>query len=354
MNILSICDTPEIAQVIQIINTIITIIKISVPIILIVALSIDFLLAIKVGDADLLKKATEGAVKKMIAAVLIFLIPSFVSLIIDVVNPSIGYKECLNVKYSASAYETKAESLVAKAESTTTMNDYSAAVIAVSKVTDINKRVAYQERLKAVKEIIDKRSDENNDTPHGNGTGSGDGSGSGSGGTSPGTTDNTSGTGNYTVSYKDGTFYIPNVRATNDSQIPAQSGISGTNPEFSRRLQLLIADAKKAGYKVTISQGHRPYSVQLSKWNSSSRPCSTRSAHIACPGGSRHGFGIAADLRFDGTGCPEDDFDCNAAATWVHANAANYGLKFRMNYEPWHIEPDKVSGGSFGACNAKC
>ena len=198
MNMLSICDTPEVAQVIQIINTIITIIKISVPIILIVALSMDFLLAIKVGDADLLKKATEGAVKKMIAAVLIFLIPSFVSLIIDLVNPSIGYKECLNVKYSASAYETKAEALVAKAESTTTTNDYSAAVIAVSKVTDINKRVAYQKRLNAVKEIIDKRAEENNENPHG--------TGSGTGGTTAGSDSNTSGTGDYTVSYKDGTF----------------------------------------------------------------------------------------------------------------------------------------------------
>ena len=36
------------------------------------------------------------------------------------------------------------------------------------------------------------------------------------------------------------------------------------------------------------------------------------------------------------------DATCNEAAKWVHANAANYGLKFRMSWEPWHIEPENV------------
>ena len=43
-----------------------------------------------------------------------------------------------------------------------------------------------------------------------------------------------------------------------------------------------------------------------------------------------------------------------AAAKWAHANAGNYGLKFRMNWEPWHIEPAQVNGGNFGSCQASC
>lgn len=156
-----------------------------------------------------------------------------------------------------------------------------------------------------------------------------------------------------TVVYKDGVFYIPNKRATSDSDIPKQSGQYGLNPIFWSRLEKLINDAAAKGYTIGVTSGWRSYSSQLSLWNNSSRSCSTRSSWVACPGGSRHGFGIAADLKFNGTSC-SGSWDCNEAAKWVHANAANYGLKFRMSWEPWHIEPDNVSGGSFGSCTASC
>lgn len=155
------------------------------------------------------------------------------------------------------------------------------------------------------------------------------------------------------VTYANGVFTIPNKRATKDSDIPKQSGSYGLNPIFSDRLNKFISDAKKEGYTITVTSGWRSYSSQASLWYNSNRACSERGKWVACPGGSRHGFGIAADLSFNGTGC-SGGWDCNAAAKWAHENAANYGLRFPMSWEAWHIEPTNVRGGAFGACQASC
>ncbi len=155
------------------------------------------------------------------------------------------------------------------------------------------------------------------------------------------------------VKVENGVFYLPNRRATSEADIPKQSGGYGLNPIFWERLNALLSDAQAQGYNVTVTSGWRSYSSQRSLWDNSNRPCSERGKWVACPGGSRHGFGIAADLSFNGTSC-SGGWDCNNAAKWVHANAANYGLKFRMSWEPWHIEPTQVQGGSFGSCNASC
>lgn len=58
--------------------------------------------------------------------------------------------------------------------------------------------------------------------------------------------------------------------------------------------------------------------------------------------GSNHLHGRAVDLTYNGARldrAPQEVRD------WVHQNAANYGLRFPMSWEPWHIEP---SGGAAG------
>ena len=56
---------------------------------------------------------------------------------------------------------------------------------------------------------------------------------------------------------------------------------------------------------------------------------------VAPPGRSNHNHGRAADIRFGN----------DAARTWAHANAANYGLNFPLSNEDWHIEPVGIRGG---------
>lgn len=57
--------------------------------------------------------------------------------------------------------------------------------------------------------------------------------------------------------------------------------------------------------------------------------------------GSNHLHGRAVDLTYKGTRL---DKAPKEVRDWVHQNAANYGLRFPMSYEPWHIEP--IKGGT--------
>lgn len=163
MNILSICDNPDVLQVMRIVNIVITIIKIAVPILLIIFIMIELISAIT--DEEKLKKVTSGAVKKFIAAVLIFLIPTLVQAIVVVTlgneNAADGYKNCLKnltLEQINQIYEQNAVDAITKAESTLDYNDYSNAVILVHKIKDTEKKSDYLRRLDTLKSKINKDS----------------------------------------------------------------------------------------------------------------------------------------------------------------------------------------------------
>ena len=162
--ILGICDNPSVLEVMNIISKIIMIIKIAVPIILIVIVMIDFMKCIKVGDEDLLKKAQRMAINRAIAAVLIFLIPTFVGTLVRVSTNGTEYQACFSENISETtkeAYIANAERIVSKAESTLNYNDYNNAIIAVNNIKDASDRLPFQERLNAIKDKINDRIDEN-------------------------------------------------------------------------------------------------------------------------------------------------------------------------------------------------
>ena len=169
MNILSICDNPDVLQVMRIVNIVITFINIAVPILLIVFIMLELVGA--VSDEEKLKKVTSGAVKKFIAAVLIFLIPTLVQVIVVTTlgneNAADGYKNCLknlSLEQINKIYETNALEAIEKAESTLNNNDYSNAYILTHKVKDTSKKNEYLKRLETLKTKIDKESSSNSDT----------------------------------------------------------------------------------------------------------------------------------------------------------------------------------------------
>lgn len=346
MSIVSICDNGDVLSLLRIVNIVITIIKIVVPIMLIVVGMLDFLKAIKVGDEDLLSKAKKSFLNKSIAAICVFMVPTLVNVLVTISDPNNEYRECLrlgNDEAIASAYDKRISELIDKAEADNNYTAYYQAYSEVHKLSN-DEREKYTARLDAVYKVIQTRMDEAAKAEALQSAGSSYG-GYGA--------DNIAATGVYKVEYRDGVFYLPNTRVKSDAEAPRLSGISGTHPEFSRRLQAFLNDAQANGYKITITSGYRAYSHQYNLWKNSTRACSERSKWVACPGGSRHNFGIAADLSFDGTSC-KGGWNCNSAATWAHSNASKYNLKFRLSHEAWHIEPDKVEGGHFGSCNVSC
>lgn len=298
-----------------------------VPIIVMIMCMIDISKHITKPDAP--GPTIKMIVTRIIAGLIIFLLPTMFDAVFSLIE---NYDNTFITKYYTEASIEKIEQLKVEIENERIANLNKSK----AELKEAANKKAEEERKR--NEQIEEQRKENEQNNSGGGNYNGDSVSSGEYGS---------------VRVENGVFYIPNRRATSDADIPKQSGGYGVNPIFWERLNALLTDASAKGYNVTVTSGWRSYSSQRSLWDNSNRPCSERGKWVACPGGSRHGFGIAADLSFNGTSC-SGGWDCNEAAKWVHANAANYGLKFRMSWEPWHIEPENVQGGSFGSCQATC
>ena len=104
------------------------------------------------------------------------------------------------------------------------------------------------------------------------------------------------------------------------------------NPQFSRALQTMIEAAPpEIREHLRIGSGYRDPEHQKRLFDEAVRKYGSEGAArkwVAPPGRSQHGHGQAVDLSY---GSPE-------ARQWAQANAGNYGLRFPMAHEPWHIE----------------
>ena len=158
--ILGICNSPQVAEVLNIVIRIIDIIKIVVPIILLFSLMFKFISASTKNDQNALATLKKKAVPNIISAVLIFVIPSLIGLIVEVSFPESDYSVCLKdmtTEEIQQLYETKAEQLVSKAEETLNMSDYTNAMNYIENIKNDSKRELFEIRLRIVKQKIDER-----------------------------------------------------------------------------------------------------------------------------------------------------------------------------------------------------
>lgn len=95
INIISICDSSSFLQVIQLVKIIINSISIIVPVLLLLSCSLSAVSEI-LGDGKNAPKNILTAWKnKAIAAVIIFMIPTFVNIVIDMTSGDFEFKTCL-------------------------------------------------------------------------------------------------------------------------------------------------------------------------------------------------------------------------------------------------------------------
>jgi D-alanyl-D-alanine carboxypeptidase len=88
-------------------------------------------------------------------------------------------------------------------------------------------------------------------------------------------------------------------------------------------LNRLLADAKRDGVTIGITDSYRSYDEQVSL--ARRKGLYSQGGLAAKPGTSEHGWGMAADL------------DLNAKAlSWMRANAARYGFEENVPRESWH------------------
>ena len=160
MNILSICSEPSIMEVMRIIVLFINIIKVVVPIILIISLMIKFAGAVTKNDQDLLNKAAKTAIPSAIAAVLIFLVPTFVDIVVKATFPNSDYSKCISGISKESieeAYNKKMDELIKVATTSLTNVDYSNAYSYLSNIKDKDKKQKYQEILSVLNERLNQK-----------------------------------------------------------------------------------------------------------------------------------------------------------------------------------------------------
>ena len=141
--ILNICDSPDILKVMRIVDIVITIIKIITPIILIVSGMINYLTAVKDNDSDALNKANKMLVKKIIASILIFLIPTFVNLIAKMTEGSLEYSSCITNATPEGiniAYYNNSKKYIDKAYKSKSSSDYNIALSYIDKIDDESKK----------------------------------------------------------------------------------------------------------------------------------------------------------------------------------------------------------------------
>ena len=119
------------------------------------------------------------------------------------------------------------------------------------------------------------------------------------------------------------------LAAYGNGKIPptALQEVGGTGHKLwapaAEQLTKLIADAKKDGVTIGITDSYRSYDEQVSL--AKRKGLYSQGGLAAKPGTSEHGWGMATDL------------DLNAKAlSWMRANADKYGFDENVPRETWH------------------
>ncbi|MDQ0132666.1 hypothetical protein J2T08_000567 [Neorhizobium galegae] len=122
--------------------------------------------------------------------------------------------------------------------------------------------------------------------------------------------------------------------------------IDGLNDAFAVKVARMFEAAPpniKAG--LGVYSGARSNERQAELWQEALKKYGSideARRWVAPPGHSEHNKGNAADLSYNGQSLKDAPAD---VVKWVHENAGQFGLKFPLGNENWHIEDDSTRGG---------
>ena len=129
------------------------------------------------------------------------------------------------------------------------------------------------------------------------------------------------------VTNLDGAFATNLAALFQDAPEDIRKGLGiGSGYRSNERQIQLFENSDKTGKWVAFPQGYVKPNGQVAR-------------------GSNHTHGTAVDLTYNGARL---DKAPQAVIDYVHQNAARYGLRFPMGYEPWHVEPvsDRAGAGT--------
>lgn len=123
--------------------------------------------------------------------------------------------------------------------------------------------------------------------------------------------------------------------------------ISGMNDLFAVKLsRLLQAAPPEVRERLGIYSGARSVERQQQLWDEALKKYGSEAEArkwVAPPGKSEHNHGNAADLSYDGQSLKNAPKE---VVSWLHDNAEQFGLKFPLANENWHIEDSGTRGGT--------
>ena len=158
MSILNICDNADVLSAMRMVRILIMIIRIAVPIILILSLMIGYLKAVKNIDDLALNKVNKTAINKIVAAILVFFIPTLVNLLADILDVNKNsYISCIKIATKENidvALYKSALTKVQQARSSIEEADYNLAVSETNKVKDENDKSTLIIQLNEIADYI--------------------------------------------------------------------------------------------------------------------------------------------------------------------------------------------------------
>lgn len=164
--VLDICNNSDVLSILRIIKIVIRLITIIVPIILIISLSINYLSAVKDKDNDGLAKANKNAIPKIIATILVFMIPTFVHILGNLTNET-SFLHCLDIatkEHIGEVQRGEAIDYLEKVKKSLNINDYNAALSRIIKLKDEEYKQSLLDELQIIKEYVDIASEINKTT----------------------------------------------------------------------------------------------------------------------------------------------------------------------------------------------
>ncbi len=157
---IDVCGDPDLLRIMLLVNNILTIVKISLPLIIIVLATIDIGKSSMRGDQGELKKTIIKSGRRLLSAIIVFFIPTIIAVVFDLAGRSTEFTDCFtnateeNVK---AVNLRRAELALIEAESSLEENDYSTAYTYIYNLMECTEKENYIERLKAVRLTLNNK-----------------------------------------------------------------------------------------------------------------------------------------------------------------------------------------------------
>ena len=166
-----VCEDPEILSYIYIFKTLLNVGLILSGVILVIMVSIDIIKIISSSDVDY-KKGAKNIKNRFIAIIMIFIVPSIVSFVLNVVSNNLEYGNCFdnaNREYIEIAFINKAEEYVLLAEKNLSNSEITNAKKYINKIENKSIKEKLLKRIEVVeKYILAKQAEKNNSVSNNN------------------------------------------------------------------------------------------------------------------------------------------------------------------------------------------